>query len=178
MPFRWNARASISRCRPITISRPVVTRARALCVSGLGAVAHATEHVELFTDVTCPTMRHHPAVVAQKAATTPDPRRREVHPRAGKRRESQRTRSRQELAHGGPAPGDAAQASRSSARCSPASSSTGVATFRSGLREVWNIPETPVAIATAVSGERSVETFAPPSDHLIAVEPNKDLADA
>ena len=35
----------------------------------LGAVAHATEQVELMTYVTCPTMRYHPAVVAQKAAT-------------------------------------------------------------------------------------------------------------
>jgi len=35
----------------------------------LGAVAHATERVELFTYVTCPTMRYHPAIVAQQAAT-------------------------------------------------------------------------------------------------------------
>jgi G6PDH family F420-dependent oxidoreductase len=40
------------------------------------------------------------------------------------------------------------------------------------------LPQTPVPIATAVSGERSVEMFAPLSDHLIAVEPNKDLVDA
>ena len=35
----------------------------------LGAVAHATNRVGLATYVTCPTMRYHPAVVAQKAAT-------------------------------------------------------------------------------------------------------------
>ncbi|WP_375492784.1 TIGR03557 family F420-dependent LLM class oxidoreductase [uncultured Jatrophihabitans sp.] len=35
----------------------------------LGAVAHATERVELMTYVTCPTIRYHPAVVAQQAAT-------------------------------------------------------------------------------------------------------------
>ena len=35
----------------------------------LGAVAQATERVELMTYVTCPTLRYHPAVVAQKAAT-------------------------------------------------------------------------------------------------------------
>ena len=35
----------------------------------LGAVAHATDHVELFSYVTCPTMRYHPAIVAQQAAT-------------------------------------------------------------------------------------------------------------
>ena len=37
--------------------------------SVLGAVAHATERVGLMTYVTCPTIRYHPAVVAQKAAT-------------------------------------------------------------------------------------------------------------
>src|SRR5829696_1453961 len=37
--------------------------------SVLGAVAHVTESVELMTYVTCPTMRYHSAVVAQKAAT-------------------------------------------------------------------------------------------------------------
>jgi G6PDH family F420-dependent oxidoreductase len=35
----------------------------------LGAVACATERVELMTYVTCPIMRYHPAVVAQQAAT-------------------------------------------------------------------------------------------------------------
>jgi G6PDH family F420-dependent oxidoreductase len=37
--------------------------------SVLGAVCQVTERVELMTYVTCPTMRYHPAVVAQKAAT-------------------------------------------------------------------------------------------------------------
>jgi G6PDH family F420-dependent oxidoreductase len=35
----------------------------------LGAVAHATDHVELMTYVTCPILRYHPTVVAQQAAT-------------------------------------------------------------------------------------------------------------
>jgi G6PDH family F420-dependent oxidoreductase len=35
----------------------------------LGAAAHATERIGLMTYVTCPIMRYHPAVVAQKAAT-------------------------------------------------------------------------------------------------------------
>jgi G6PDH family F420-dependent oxidoreductase len=35
----------------------------------LGAVANATERIGLMTYVTCPTIRYHPAVVAQKAAT-------------------------------------------------------------------------------------------------------------
>jgi len=35
----------------------------------LGAAAQATEWIPLMTYVTCPTLRYHPAVVAQKAAT-------------------------------------------------------------------------------------------------------------
>src|SRR5699024_6335116 len=35
----------------------------------LGAVAQATEQVELYSYVTCPTMRYHPVIVAQQAAT-------------------------------------------------------------------------------------------------------------
>jgi len=37
--------------------------------SVLGAAAQATTRIEMMTFVTCPTMRYHPAVVAQKAAT-------------------------------------------------------------------------------------------------------------
>jgi G6PDH family F420-dependent oxidoreductase len=35
----------------------------------LGAIAQATHRIQLMTYVTCPTVRYHPAVVAQKAAT-------------------------------------------------------------------------------------------------------------
>ncbi|NEE02118.1 TIGR03557 family F420-dependent LLM class oxidoreductase [Phytoactinopolyspora halotolerans] len=35
----------------------------------LGAAAHATDRIPLMSYVTCPIMRYHPAVVAQKAAT-------------------------------------------------------------------------------------------------------------
>lgn len=37
--------------------------------SVLGAIAHATADLGLMTAVTCPTMRYHPAIVAQAAAT-------------------------------------------------------------------------------------------------------------
>jgi G6PDH family F420-dependent oxidoreductase len=37
--------------------------------SVLGALAETTDRIELITGVTCPTMRYHPAVVAQAAAT-------------------------------------------------------------------------------------------------------------
>jgi G6PDH family F420-dependent oxidoreductase len=37
--------------------------------STLGAIAHATERIRVGTGVTCPTMRVHPAIIAQAAAT-------------------------------------------------------------------------------------------------------------
>ena len=57
--------------------------------------------------------------------------------------------------------------------------STGRASyFEVDSARIWDVPDVPVPIAAAVSGDRSVETFAPLADHLIAVEPNKDLVDA
>jgi G6PDH family F420-dependent oxidoreductase len=50
--------------------------------------------------------------------------------------------------------------------------------FEVDSARLWDLPEVPVAIAAAVSGDKSVETFAPLADHLIAVEPKKDLVDA
>ena len=38
----------------------------------LGAIAHATERLEVGTGVTCPMIRTHPAIIAQAAATTAD----------------------------------------------------------------------------------------------------------
>src|SRR5579859_5703221 len=38
--------------------------------SALGGIAVATDEIEVMTAVTCPTVRIHPAVVAQAAATT------------------------------------------------------------------------------------------------------------
>lgn len=35
----------------------------------LGAVAHATDCADLYTYVTCPSIRYHPAIAAQQAAT-------------------------------------------------------------------------------------------------------------
>jgi G6PDH family F420-dependent oxidoreductase len=40
-----------------------------LAWSVLGAIANATRHLVLMTAVTCPTMRYHPAIIAQGAAT-------------------------------------------------------------------------------------------------------------
>ena len=80
--------------------------------SVLGAVAQATDRVELMTYVTCPTMRYHPAVVAQKAATVQELFRRPVHPRARCGGEPQRARGRRGLAPGQRAARDARRGHR------------------------------------------------------------------
>ena len=50
--------------------------------------------------------------------------------------------------------------------------------FRVDSARVWDAPEGGVPIAIAVSGEKSVAQFAPLADHLVAVEPEPDLIKA
>ena len=146
--------------------------------SVLGAVAHATERVGLMTYVTCPTMRYHPAVVAQKAATVAAARRRQVHASASA---AARTSTSTSSVAGWPAiearqemlaeaieiiralhAGDLVDPPRRALRRStPPASGT--------------CPRTRCGSAVAVAGERAVERFAPLADHLIAVEPDADL---
>lgn len=47
--------------------------------------------------------------------------------------------------------------------------------FEVDSARLWDIPEVPVAIAVAVSGDRSVEMFAPIADHLVTTEPDAGL---
>src|SRR5437764_559349 len=46
--------------------------------------------------------------------------------------------------------------------------------FRVDSARVWDAPDGGVPIGLAVSGEKSIERFAPLGDHLIAVEPDAD----
>jgi G6PDH family F420-dependent oxidoreductase len=143
--------------------------------SVLGAVAHATERVGLMTYVTCPTQRYHPAVVAQKAATIAllsDNRFTlgvgsgenlnehvvgEPWPSARVRQEKliEALTIIREL-HGGE------QLSWEGKH------------FSVDSAKIWDCPDQPVPIGVAVSGESSIEKFAPLAEHLIAVEPEGD----
>jgi G6PDH family F420-dependent oxidoreductase len=49
--------------------------------------------------------------------------------------------------------------------------------FRVDSAKVWDLPEQRVPVAVAVSGDQSIEKFAPLVDHLIAVEPESDLVE-
>jgi G6PDH family F420-dependent oxidoreductase len=142
----------------------------------LGAVAQITERVELFTYVTCPTMRYHPAVVAQKAATLQilADGRFTLGLGAGE------NLNEHVVGRGWPSVDRRHEMLKEAIQLIRELFSGELVSWKGEHFEVdsarlWDVPETPVAIGVAVSGEKSLATFAPLGDHLIAVEPDKRL---
>jgi G6PDH family F420-dependent oxidoreductase len=145
----------------------------------LGAVAHATERVELFTYVTCPTMRYHPAVVAQQAASVQILADGRFTLGVG----SGENLNEHVVGKGWPTVERRQEMLREAIQIIRELFTGDVVDWKGDHFQVdsarlWDVPDVPVPIAAAVSGERSVETFAPLADHLVAVEPDKDLVDA
>jgi G6PDH family F420-dependent oxidoreductase len=144
--------------------------------SMLGAVTQVTERVELMTYVTCPLMRYHPAVVAQKAATI------------GLLSEGRFTLglgagenlNEHVVGAGWPPVNvrhemfdealDIISALFDGGYVNHAGSH-----YRVDSAKLWDLPETRVPIAVAVSGDQSIARFAPKGDHLVAVEPKAEL---
>ncbi|MDT9594526.1 LLM class F420-dependent oxidoreductase [Nocardioides zeae] len=147
--------------------------------SVLGAVAQATERVDLMTYVTCPTIRYHPAVVAQKAATLAllSDDRFTLGLGAGE------NLNEHVVGQGWPSV-DARQDMLVEAIEIIRALHTGDLVtwegdyFRVDSARIWDLPETPVGIGVAVGGEKAVQRFAPLSDHLVATEPSADLVSA
>ena len=142
----------------------------------LGAVAQATERIELMTYVTCPTMRYHPAVVAQKAATLKilADGRFTLGLGAGE--------NLNEHVVGGGWPGvDTRQEMLAEALQIIRQLHTGeLVTFRGEHFEVdsariWDLPDGGVDLAVAVGGEKAIEAMGPLADHLIATESDGEL---
>jgi G6PDH family F420-dependent oxidoreductase len=50
--------------------------------------------------------------------------------------------------------------------------------FQVDSARIWDLPEHGVDLGVAVSGDRSVQRFAPLADHLVAVEPKAELVEA
>jgi G6PDH family F420-dependent oxidoreductase len=142
----------------------------------LGAVSQVTTSVELMTYVTCPLMRYHPAVVAQKAATIgvlSDGRftlglgageNLNEHvvgqgwPPANVRHEMMEEAV--EIIHSLLAGGYVNHAGKH---------------YRVDSAKLWDLPESKVPLALAVSGPQSIDVLAPFADALVAVEPKPDL---
>jgi G6PDH family F420-dependent oxidoreductase len=142
----------------------------------LGAVSQVTTSVELMTYVTCPLLRYHPAVVAQKAATIgvlSDGRftlglgageNLNEHvvgqgwPPANVRHEMMEEAV--EIIHSLLAGGYVNHAGKH---------------YRVDSAKLWDLPESKVPLALAVSGPQSIDVLAPFADALVAVEPKPDL---
>ena len=144
--------------------------------SVLGAVAQVTQRVELMTFVTCPILRYHPAVVAQKAATV------------GLLSEDRFTLglgsgenlNEHVVGQGWPSV-DVRHDMLAEAMEVINELLTGEMVtydgehFRVDSARLWDLPEQAPRIGVAVSGQRSVEQFGPLADDLVAVEPDADL---
>ena len=144
--------------------------------SVLGAVAQATERIELMTYVTCPTVRYHPAVVAQKAATMAllSEGRFTLNVGAGENLNEHVVGERW------PAVGERhdmlEEALEIIHRLFDGERVTYEgAHFRVDSARLWDLPDTRVPIGVAVSGGQSVSRFCGLADHLVAVEPDADL---
>lgn len=142
----------------------------------LGAVAQATERVGLMTYVTCPTMRYHPAIVAQQAATVGllSDGRFTLGLGAGE------NLNEHVVGHGWP-PANVRHEMFDEALEIIGSLFSGEYVnfagkhFRVDSAKLWDVPDTPPAIGVAVSGRQSVELAGRYADALIAVEPESSL---
>lgn len=144
--------------------------------SVLGAVAHATERVGLMTYVTCPTMRYHPAVVAQKAATLQLLADGRFTLGVG----SGENLNEHVVGQGWPTV-QTRQAMLAEAIDIIRQLHTGELVEHQGeyydvpSARIWDLPDEGVDLAVAVGGEEAISTLAPLADHMIATEPSADL---
>ena len=144
--------------------------------SVLGAVTQVTERVELLTYVTCPTMRYHPAVVAQKAATMGLLSNGRFTLGLG----SGENLNEHVIGQGWPAVAVRQEMLEEAVaiirRLLDGEQLTVQGDyFRVDQAQLWDRPDQPVEIGVAVGGEEAVRRFAPLADHLIATEPSAEL---
>ena len=145
----------------------------------LGAVAQATSQVELATYVTCPIIRYHPAVVAQKAATLQLLSEGRFLLGLG----SGENLNEHITGEGWPPVAQRQDMLVEAATVIRELFSGELVTwegdyFRVDSARLWDAPDGGVPIGIAVSGEKSVSRFAPLADHMIAVEPDDEVIKA
>ncbi|QCB92271.1 TIGR03557 family F420-dependent LLM class oxidoreductase [Cellulomonas shaoxiangyii] len=144
----------------------------------LGAVAQATQRIDLMTYVTCPTIRYHPAVVAQKAATLAilSDDRFTLGVGAGENLNEHVVGERW------PAVGERHDLLEEALEIIHELLSGERVTyegvhFRVDSAKLWDLPDQPVEIGVAVSGSQSISRFSGLADHLIAVEPDAQIVE-
>jgi G6PDH family F420-dependent oxidoreductase len=147
----------------------------------LGAAAQATERIGLMTYVTCPILRYHPAVVAQKAAT--------VQILSGNRFRlglgSGENLNEHVVGHGWPSVGIRHRMLVEAVDVIGAlfdGSAGGRVNYRGSYYDLesaklWDLPETRVPIGVAVSGADSCRLAGEKADIMVAVEPKSELVE-
>jgi G6PDH family F420-dependent oxidoreductase len=144
--------------------------------SVLGAAAQATSRIPLMTYVTCPTMRYHPAVVAQKAATMQllSEGRFRLGLGAGEN-------LNEHVVGGGWPPVSVRHEMLAEAVEIIRELWTGSYVSKRGKHfqvdsaRIWDLPERAPQLGIAVSGERSCRLAGRLGDLVIAVEPDAEL---
>ncbi|WP_081290617.1 LLM class F420-dependent oxidoreductase [Mycobacterium asiaticum] len=144
----------------------------------LGAVAHVTERVDLYSYVTCPTLRYHPAVVAQQAATVQILADGRFTLGVG----SGENLNEHVVGQGWPAVERRQDMLREAIKIIRELFGGELVNFRGEYFQVdsarlWDLPDVAPAIAVAMAGAKGVEKFGKLADHLIAVEPDQELVD-
>lgn len=146
--------------------------------SVLGAVASATERVGLMTYVTCPTVRYHPAVVAQKAATVALLSDGRFTLGLG----SGENLNEHVVGRGWPSADVRQEMLDEAVTIIRELHGGGYVNFegrhyRVDSAKLWDRPSDGVPLAIAVSGGQSVDRYAPVADALVAVEPKAELVE-
>lgn len=144
--------------------------------SVLGAVSQVTSRVELMTYVTCPTVRYHPAVVAQKAATLQLLSDGRFTLGLG----SGENLNEHVVGEGWPSVHVRQDMLQEAVEIIRELHTGELVTyegeyFRVDSARIWDAPEGGVPLALAVSGDASIERFAPLGDHLVTTEPDAEL---
>jgi len=145
----------------------------------LGAVAATTSRVELMTYVTCPTIRYHPAVVAQKAATVQILSEGRFVLGLG----SGENLNEHVVGHGWPAVEERQDMLVEAVEIISNLFDGNLLTyagehFRVDSHRLWDVPEHRVPIAVAVSGDKSCARFSPLAEHMITTEPEASIGQA
>jgi G6PDH family F420-dependent oxidoreductase len=144
--------------------------------SVLGAVSQVTRRMGLMTYVTCPTMRYHPAVVAQKAATVAllSGNRFTLGLGAGEN-------LNEHIAVEGWPQADIRHEMLDEALDIIGGLLDGETVNHRGLHfsvdsaKLWDLPDRRVPIGVAVSGPQSVSAFAARADVMVATDPDPEL---
>jgi G6PDH family F420-dependent oxidoreductase len=142
----------------------------------LGAVAQATSRIDLMTYVTCPTVRYHPAVVAQQAATMQLLSDNRFTLGVG----SGENLNEHVVGRGWPPANVRHEMLVEALEVIHGLFDGGYFNykgehFRIDAGKLWDLPSVRTPVAVAVSGTQSVSRFAPLADAMVAVEPDAEL---